>query len=106
MSDRSQKAAFGIFHYALASVVFILSIQTVLRSLKEPSSLHVTLLVCFAGLEALSALLFVIPKTLKLSGYILIAIFLFAFIFHALHGETNLSLLVYAAGTLLVLSKS
>jgi len=107
MNERTQQIAFRIFHYTLALVVFVQSIQTVIHATRsEHLLLHNTLLASFAGLEAIAALLFLISRTMKAVGYLLIGIFLFAFIFHVLHGEPNLALLVYAAGVALILAQS
>jgi len=106
MNERSHRITFLAFYYTLALVVFVLSVQTVVQALRnEHLVLHNVLLACFAGLEAISALLFLYSRTMKAAGYLLIGIFLFAFMFHGLHGEINLSLLVYAAGVALILGQ-
>jgi len=106
MNERSQRMTFQGFHYTLALVVFVLSVQTVVQALRnEHLMLHNILMACFAGLEAIAALLFLYPRTMKAAGYVLIGIFIFAFIFHAFHGEPNLSLLVYLAGVALILGQ-
>jgi hypothetical protein len=53
-----------------------------------------------AGAEAAAALLFLVPRTLRLGGVLLLAIFAFAVVVHGVQHE--LDLLVYAAGVLFV----
>jgi hypothetical protein len=50
--------------------------------------------------EALGAILFLVPWTVLAGGWILLAVFLFAMLFHALQGQFNGNLLIYAAATI------
>lgn len=80
--------------------------ETVIHSiLREQVQHHNTLLACFAGIEALSALMFAFPRTMKIGGWALTAILGFAFIFHGLQGDFNLELPVFAAGIVLVMAQ-
>ena len=55
----------------------------------------------FAGLEAIAAIMLLIPKTLKIGGAILLVIFAVALIIHGPVGQ--MSLFVYTAGVLLLI---
>jgi hypothetical protein len=94
-----------IFHFTLAIVVFIQSVLTVFHSLHEPIEGHLgKILPWFAGFEALAAIVFVLPWTLKIGGVILLTIFAVAIV---LHGPIQqISLFVYASGVLIVMFRS
>jgi hypothetical protein len=94
--------AFSVFHYTLAIVVFIESLITHFHSIHNPvEGRHGQILPWFALLEALAAVLFAIPKTVKMGGAILLVIFAVATV---LHGPVQqMPLFVYAAGVLLVM---
>lgn len=102
MNTSTNKWAYCVFHYTLAIVVFVQSILAVIHSIHEPLEGHLgKVLPWFAGLEALAAILLVIPKTLKIGGWILLAIFAIALIVHGpLQGAP---LIVYAAGMILLM---
>lgn len=56
-----------------------------------------------AASEILAALLFLVPRTFFFGVWALLAVFLFAILFHLAHGEFNVgALLVYAAAALVV----
>ena len=102
MNSKPFKSAFAVFHILLGVVVLLQSIGVVLRAHSESvvlaMSSHLTIL---AIAEAVSALLFLIPKTTRLGGCILLVIFAIAVFVHGVRGE--LSLLVYASGVVLVM---
>jgi len=55
--------------------------------------------------ELAAALLFLIPPTLLVGGYLLLAVFAVAGLVHILHGQLNIGMLVgYAIAVLLVLN--
>lgn len=57
--------------------------------------------------ETLGAVLFLLPRTLLLGGWILLAVFSFAILFHALQGEFNFgALLVYGAATIVCMAQA
>jgi hypothetical protein len=101
MSNLSLRRSFVLFHLTLAIVIFIQSVKTAIMvshgQILNPLGSHLTIL---ASIEAVAALLFLIPKTLKYASGILLAIFVFVFIIHGVQQE--LDLLVYAAGVLFV----
>ena len=58
-----------------------------------------------SGAEGIAALLFLIPPSSRIGGYILLGVFAAAILVHALHGDfRELDLLVYAAAVLAVLA--
>ncbi len=99
----SQRQATIVFHLILGLVVLFESGTAVYRtlSLHAPTLLgaHLALL---AAIEAIGALLFLLPSTVRIGGWILIAVFLFAVFTHGLLQE--LPLLVYGVGVILVMT--
>jgi hypothetical protein len=104
MDRRALRRSFIAFHLTLGAVVLVESLITVLRAHGAGGASHARLGVAvLAGAEAVAALLFILPATLRLGAVSLLAIFLFAVAFHGLHGELQLTLLVYAAGVFFVM---
>jgi uncharacterized membrane protein YphA (DoxX/SURF4 family) len=101
MNIHAVRRAFISFHLTLGVVVVMESLITVLRasSAGHPN----TILAAFAGAEVIAALLFLLPATLRVGAWSLLLIFAVAIAFHALHGELQATLLVYAAGVVLVM---
>lgn len=105
MNHITLRRTFIIFHLTLGIVVFIESVGTVLHSIGGQRIQHFnTALAVFASLEALAALLFLLPITMRLAGVALLLIFGAAIIFHGLHGKFLSTLLVYAAGVAFVMA--
>ena len=104
MDNNQLRRAFIIFHLALGIIVLVESLLTLLHlDRMAQGQIPHRVLAVLAGAEALAALLFLIPATLRLGAVSLMAIFFAALAFHGLHGQWNLSLLVYAAGVFLVM---
>lgn len=102
MSTNGARLAFIAFHITLAAVVFIESMITVFHSLHSTTQSHLgTILPWFAGVEALAALLLLIPQTLKIGGGLLLAIFAVAIIVHG--PADQMPLFVFAAGVIFVM---
>ena len=101
MSDLALRRSFVSFHCVLAAVVFLQSIITVLHAVAGQSGHG---LVWFAGAEALAAILFLVPATMRVGATLLLLIFLVAIVLHGLQGELQLSLAVYIAGVVLVMA--
>jgi hypothetical protein len=105
MNGQTLRRSFVAFHVTLGVVVAIESILTVLRASGAGGDKHLNVaLACLAGAEAVAAVLFLVPATLKAGALALLAIFAFAVAFHGLHGEFQSTLLVYAAGVVLVMA--
>ena len=97
---RALRRAFAVFHWTLGGVVFVEGVRTILRALQGNPN-HALLLL--ASVEAVGAALFLVPCALRLGAAAMLLTFVVAFLVHAPRGEANLALLVYAAGTVLVL---
>ncbi len=95
------RRSFVLFHVSLALVVFVQSVRTIVGALHHhatgPLGSH---LIILAGIEAIAALLFLYPKTLKMGGVLLLLIFVFAIAAHGIQDEFEL--IVYAAGVIFV----
>jgi hypothetical protein len=105
MNNQTLRRSFIIFHLTLGLVVLAQSLVTVFEIGRSDFSKHAKLLVALlAGAEAVAALLFIVPATLRAGAFALLAIFFFALAFHGLHGEFPSTLLVYAAGVFFVMT--
>jgi hypothetical protein len=104
MNDQAVRRAFLLFHYTLGIIVLIESLITLFQADRiAHGQIPHRVLGVLAGAEALAALLFLIPATLRLGAVSLMAICFAALAFHGLHGQWNFSLLVYAAGVFFVM---
>ena len=104
MNERRLRTIFLIFYYTLGIVVCLQSVQTAwfaggIGTAYPPN----VPLICLAGAEAIAAILFLIPATMKIGAWILLVIFVIAIIIHGHKGELQSTLFVYAAGVLLVM---
>lgn len=102
MNAKSLKNAVIAFHLTLGGVVFLQGLGVVLRAhsggIVDAMKSHVIIL---AVAEVLAALLFLFSKTTRIGGGILLLIFAIAIFVHGIRSE--LTLLVYAAGVVLVM---
>ena len=95
---------FAVFHVTLGIVVFIASVTTLLHALGwHRGGVQLHRLALLAGIEALAALLFLVPPTLRVGGVLLLGTFALAITVHLVSGEFPAPLFVYAAGTALVM---
>ena len=96
--------AFLSFHLTLGLVVLVDSLTTFGMAAgiigDQQHNAHLALL---AGVESAAALLFLIRSTLRVGAYVLLAVFAIAILAHAAQGEFAAHLLLYIAGTVLVL---
>ena len=97
MNNLALRRSFVLLHCTLAGVIFVECMKALLDGLSSGHK-HVALL---AGAEALACILFVLPKTLKIGGVMLLVIFTIAVFVHGLSAE--FALLVYGAGVLFVM---
>ena len=103
MTPRRRVLAFVALWMTLGIVLFVLSVQTVMSGLHHeqgPARVHFVLI---GGIEAIAALLFLLPRTLRLGAIGLLFTFAVAMIGHAMAGEFPLQLLLFAAATVFVL---
>jgi len=93
--------AFTAFHITLGAVILVESVRTAIHAAQRGG--HAVLLL--ASVEAIGAALFLWPRTLVAGGAAMIVTFAIAFFVHAVQGDFNLALLVFAAGTWLVVAR-
>jgi hypothetical protein len=103
MASRPLARAFLALYVTLGLVVLIQSVETIVAArrgeIAGPNRHHALIL---GAVEAGAALLFLVPRTMRVGAVTLLAIFALAFGLHALSGDLPLALLVYAAGVLFV----
>jgi hypothetical protein len=90
------RAFFGLWWTAGGVIVF-LSARTLWRAASEPGLSHRPHVMLLAGVEAIAALLFLIPRTLRLGVTGLLLTFATAFVAHLVQGQFPAELLTYAA---------
>ena len=92
------RRSFVAFHLTLGLGLLFGSIQTLLHALapaNRPSHQHLALV---AAVEAIGAILFVLPGTLRPGALLLVLTIGLAFIAHAIQGEWRPDLAIYATG--------
>lgn len=97
MQSRNLIRAFLALWWTLGLLLLWYSVRTVMDALSGPDTpghLHIVIL---ASLETLAALLFLIPRTMRVGGIGLLVIFVAAFALHAAHREFASQLILYAA---------
>ncbi len=104
MPPRRLVLAFLGMWLTLGIVLFVLSVRTLLGGLHGRAhgsgNVH---LVPIGGIEAIAALLFLLPRTLRAGGIGLLLTFAIALIGHAAAGEFPIQLLLFAAATVFVM---
>ena len=93
------RRSLAAFHVVLGGGLLIGSVQTLLPALSSGAdhrSVHIALL---AGVEALGAVLFLIPRTLRVGAALLLLTIVVAFIAHGVQGHWRWDLAIFAAGT-------
>jgi len=98
----SARRALVLFRVTLGAVVLLASVSTAMRAHGAHGNPHLLLL---ASVEALGSALFLFRPTRRAGGALMLLTFAIAFAFHAAHGEPPWTLLVYAAGVVLVLAE-
>ena len=103
MQPRSLVRAFLVLYVTVGVIVCAESVQTVLAALQGDFSAHDRPhALVLGGLEAVAAILFLIPQTMRWGAAGLLMIFALAFCLHAVGGHLNLDLLIFAAAVLFV----
>ena len=98
MTDhRHLRRAFVAFHLTLGVTLLTLSVAAVVST--RQTTPHVTAL---GSLEALGALLFLMPRLLRVGAGLLLVTLTAAIAIHAVRGQFPGALLVYAAGVIFV----
>jgi hypothetical protein len=91
--------AFTAFHVTLGAVIFVESVRTAIHAAHGGG--HALFLL--ASLEAIGAALFLWSRTVVAGAAMMLWTFAIAFSVHAVQGDFHFALLVFAAGTWLVL---
>ena len=104
MAPRTLLRAFLALYVTLGIVVLVQSVQTIIAAghgavASSPDRIHAILV---GSVEAIAALVFLVPRTMGIGANTLLAVFALAFSLHAIEGHPNLTLLVYAAAVLFV----
>jgi hypothetical protein len=102
----SPRRALVLFLATLGVVVFGESVRTAVRASGAHGGHGNPHLLVLASVEAVGAVLFLGRPTRRIGGALMLLTFAIAFAFHAAHGEPNWTLLVYAAGVVLVLAEN
>lgn len=103
MPNETLRRSFIALHLTLGFALLYASVRTGLHALAPaagPADAHVGLLAC---VEALGAALFLVPRTVRLGGAVLLFTLGLATVVHAVGGQVRVDLLVYAAGTWFVM---
>jgi uncharacterized membrane protein YphA (DoxX/SURF4 family) len=103
-----KELAIRILQYVLGAVVFIQSVMVAVNFETVAHGSHIAMpahfVLVLAVVEALGALLFMLPWALKVGGWVLIAVFSVAVLVHIVHGQfEGLGLLIYGAAVLAVM---
>ena len=94
-SSLALRRSFCVFHFVLATVLFVQSAMVAAAA----ADVHIRAL---GTVEALAAILFLFPATLRIGACTLLATFAVAAAVHLRAGQWPGVLLVYAAGTVFV----
>jgi hypothetical protein len=101
----SPNKSMQLLRWTLGIVIAIASIQTAWLAYPEIHStghhgVHAWIALILGCVEAIGAILFLLPQTLVAGGWTLLAVFAVAFLLHGLQGGFRGDLLIYAAATL------
>lgn len=103
MTTPAERRAYRLFHAVLGLGLLAMSLLTFLHVIDEHGGLgHLAFV---AGLEALGAVLFLVPRTVRWGGAALLLVLIPGFVFHLVHGEWQFEVLIYAAGVWLVMMR-
>ena len=92
--------AFFLLWWVLGIVLFVLSVRTVRFALGFHHDPHALIL---GTIEAVAALMFLVPRTMRAGGAALLVVLAVAAVLHALRGEFAGPFFIYAAGVLFVM---
>ena len=98
------RRAFMLFHAILGGVLLLNGVSAVSHALHELDGPHAHLAIV-GSLEALGALLFLIPRTVRWGGGALLIVLLGGLAMHLIEGEwQELHYAIYASGVWLVMA--
>jgi hypothetical protein len=110
MNRSRQDLAITILQWAIGVIVFVESCMTFRGAVTDIRAAehirHLELARLFiSGCEAIAAVLFLIPATLRAGSWALMVIFAWAILVHSLHGYLHeLPLVIYGAGVFAVMT--
>ena len=103
MATPALRRSFFAFHVTLGLVLLVFSVKTALDAL-SPAAGHLPHVAALIGtIEAVGAVLFLFPRTLRTGGALLLLSIGVALLLHGLGGQFRGDLLIYAAGTWFVM---
>jgi hypothetical protein len=102
MAAPALRRAFTLFHFVLGFGILFLAARTAIDGVTGAHSLP-PLLIIGAGIEALGAVLFMLPRTLRVGGTIMLLTMTTALILDSLSRHWRIDLLIYLAGTYCVM---
>ena len=106
MTNTSENRSMTALRWTLGLVIAAESILTAWNAYPEIHAgghrgLHAWVRLILGSAEAVGAILFLLPATLLAGGWILLAVFVFALLFHVLQGQFFVGdLLIYAMATI------
>lgn len=103
MTAVNVRREFRLFHAILGIGLLVLSLQALPHALGEHEGAGQLHLAAVSVLEAVGAALFLIPRTVRWGGAILLLILLVGFTQALTRGELELQRLIYAAGVWFVM---
>ncbi len=101
MPSVSLVRAFVVQWWTVGTVLLYLSVKTMYAGLQSGGG-HDAHLILIGGFEALAAVLFLIPRTLRIGAFGLLMVFAVVLLIHALQLQLRGDVLVYAAVVLFV----
>jgi len=104
MSQTLLRRSFIAFHLVLGLGVLTASAETLLHALSHENRHSHQHLAFLGGTEALGAILFLVPRTMRAGAVLLMVTLGMAFVAHSIQGELRPDLAIYTAGALLVLA--
>jgi hypothetical protein len=100
VADPALRRSFIALHMTLGVVIIVESARTLIHAFGALAEHHHEALL--GSVEIVAAVLFLWPRTLRIGGWVLVAIFLLTASVHAVRGEFPAPLLVYAAAVFFV----
>lgn len=102
MAAPATRRAFTVFRLVLGSGILFLAARTAIDAMTGAHSLP-PILIIGAGIEALGAALFMLPRTPRVGGAIMLFTMTTALILDSLWHHLRIDLLIYLAGTYYVM---
>ena len=94
-ASRQLLGAFAVLWFTTGTLLLLLSAATFVKTIPSGIQPNVALAV-LSGIETVAALLFLVPRSMRVGGAGLVGTLAFAFIAHALTGEVVPQLILYA----------